>query len=178
MVDKLPLSASIPFESTDEEDHHQYQKLFNDHPEGKGILISPLSWWWDWQRGTAMDWIKVWVKSSDQPALQSSVPEGDGASGSERECTGWCEGSFVLEAGFANKAHQNFELLVRDGVVRVTLLWLPVGFHPYLLRCCEADHTAHDQRCHRHGGCHRGGGSSEAKVPDLSPDYFEDVWHV
>lgn len=35
MVDKLPVRASIPSESTGEEDHHQYMCLFNDHLKGK-----------------------------------------------------------------------------------------------------------------------------------------------
>lgn len=32
MVDKLPLSASIPFKSTDKEDHQQYLTPLDDHP--------------------------------------------------------------------------------------------------------------------------------------------------
>lgn len=40
MADKLPLGASIPFQSTDEEVHQNYLTLFDDHPEGEVILIS------------------------------------------------------------------------------------------------------------------------------------------
>lgn len=41
MTDRFPLSPSFPFESTDEEDHHPYLTLFDDHPQGERILVSP-----------------------------------------------------------------------------------------------------------------------------------------
>lgn len=41
IIDKLPLSASIPFESTDKEVHRQYLTLDN-HLEGEGIFDKPL----------------------------------------------------------------------------------------------------------------------------------------
>lgn len=41
MAEELSLGASISFESTDEEDNQRYQTLFDDHPEGMGVLVSP-----------------------------------------------------------------------------------------------------------------------------------------
>lgn len=35
--------AGIPFESMDEDKHHDYQTLFGDHPEGEGIIVDPRS---------------------------------------------------------------------------------------------------------------------------------------
>lgn len=43
VADKLPLSASILFEITDEEDTHHYLTMSDDHPDGEGISISPCS---------------------------------------------------------------------------------------------------------------------------------------
>lgn len=43
MADKLPLSGSISFESTDEEDYHHYLTMFIDHIETKRYLISPYT---------------------------------------------------------------------------------------------------------------------------------------
>lgn len=35
----MPLGASFPFESIDEEDNYRYQALFDDHPKGMGISL-------------------------------------------------------------------------------------------------------------------------------------------
>lgn len=43
MANKLLLSLSIHFESTDKEDHHNCLKLFDDHLRKEGILISSHS---------------------------------------------------------------------------------------------------------------------------------------
>lgn len=43
MADKVPLSAYIPFESTDVKNHHNYLILFNGYPKGELILINPQS---------------------------------------------------------------------------------------------------------------------------------------
>lgn len=37
MTDKVALSSPIPFQSTDEEDNHQYPILFDEHLEREGI---------------------------------------------------------------------------------------------------------------------------------------------
>lgn len=42
MADSLP-GASIPFKSSKREDNHIKQTLFDDHPVGAGVLISPCT---------------------------------------------------------------------------------------------------------------------------------------
>lgn len=41
MVEQLPLGAFPLFKSTDEEDTHKYQTMFDDQPKGMGVLVSP-----------------------------------------------------------------------------------------------------------------------------------------
>lgn len=43
MVDKIQLGAVIPFESVDGEEYRVCQTLFEDHPEGDGIIVDPRS---------------------------------------------------------------------------------------------------------------------------------------
>lgn len=43
MVDEMPPGASIHFESTDEEDHHCISNLFDDQPDGMGLVVNPRS---------------------------------------------------------------------------------------------------------------------------------------
>lgn len=52
IADKLSLGASIPFESTDEEDHHQYVTLF-DKEEWKNPDKSLVCLERDWERGVS-----------------------------------------------------------------------------------------------------------------------------
>lgn len=42
-ANKLLLSAPCLFESSKEEGNHHYLNLFDDHPKGDGILITPWS---------------------------------------------------------------------------------------------------------------------------------------
>lgn len=35
----MPLDASIPFKSTDEDENHRYQNLFDDHLEGVRVSV-------------------------------------------------------------------------------------------------------------------------------------------
>lgn len=42
ITDEMPLGASIPFESGDEENHHIYEILFVDQPKGMGA-VNPCS---------------------------------------------------------------------------------------------------------------------------------------
>lgn len=37
----MPLGATIPLESIDEDEHQNYQTLFEDHPEGEGNVVDP-----------------------------------------------------------------------------------------------------------------------------------------
>lgn len=41
MTDEMPMGASIPFYSTNEDDNHRYQTLFDDHPKGAVVSASP-----------------------------------------------------------------------------------------------------------------------------------------
>lgn len=41
MADEMPLAVATPFERVDEDRHHIYQALFEDHPGGEGIMVDP-----------------------------------------------------------------------------------------------------------------------------------------
>lgn len=41
MADKLPLDATVLFESMEQEEHHIFQTLLGDHLEGGGIIVNP-----------------------------------------------------------------------------------------------------------------------------------------
>lgn len=44
MADEMPLGATIPFESVDEDEPRVYKTLFEDHPKGgDGIAMNPRS---------------------------------------------------------------------------------------------------------------------------------------
>lgn len=44
MTDEMPLGATIPLESMDEDEHQVYKTLFEDPPKGgEGIAVNPLS---------------------------------------------------------------------------------------------------------------------------------------
>lgn len=39
MVDVVPVGIVVPFDSVDKGGHHAYQALFEDHPEGEGVVV-------------------------------------------------------------------------------------------------------------------------------------------
>lgn len=41
MADEMPLGATIPFETVEEDECHVYQTLFENHPDGKEIVVDP-----------------------------------------------------------------------------------------------------------------------------------------
>lgn len=43
VIDKLPLSAHPQFKDTEEDENHNYLILFDDHPYGEEVLITPHS---------------------------------------------------------------------------------------------------------------------------------------
>lgn len=41
MADEKPLGIAMSFERVDEDKHHVYQALFEDHLRGEGIIVDP-----------------------------------------------------------------------------------------------------------------------------------------
>lgn len=130
IIDKHPLSASIPFKSTHEEDHHQYLTLFDDDSEGEEILISSSSFLRMRIENWELPWSDLMFKSkTDQPAIQPLVFEGDGSPlvNQEDKQAGVKKDLSYLRLLCWQGIIRTLNFSCRGGVVRVTSLWLHGG---------------------------------------------------